>query len=199
MHETATREDDLVHRINQLQRQLQAVCGTRRVAEEAQRGIRDLLDLSGIRQALQDGYILNAFKSGGGLRVIRLGTKGNRENLGEGMSIAYGEHPHVEGALVLANEDFQAGGRPHHEVYGRTHDHYLTGSTTPSGSLDGWLLDGSLLIAWQEGEEIVVHLRVYDATDDLRTIVKSGRGRTLHEAVQNASHAQPESAPEDWD
>lgn len=198
LQETATREDDLVRRIDQLQRQLLAVRGTRRVAEEARRGIQELLDLPGIRQALRNGCILNAFKGGGGLRVVRLGTKGTPEDLGEGMSIAYGEHPHVEGALVLANEDFQAGGRPHDDVYGRTHHHYVTGSTTPSGCLDGWLLDGSLLIAWQEGEEVAVQLRMYDATNNLCTI-KSGWGRTLHEAVQCASDAQPESAPEDWD
>jgi len=98
LQETATKEDDLVHRIDQLQCQLQAVRGTRRVAEEAQRGIQELLELPGIRQALHDGYLLNAFKGRCGLRVVRLGTPGTRKDLGEGMSIAYGEHPHVEGA-----------------------------------------------------------------------------------------------------
>lgn len=75
----------------------------------------------------------------------------------------------------------------------------MTGSTTPSGTLDGWLLEGALLIAWQEGEEIAMELRLHDASDDLRTIFKHGRGATLHEAVDCAATAEPESAPEDWD
>jgi len=44
-----------------------------------------------------------------------------------------------------------------------------------------------------------MELRLHDASDDLRTIFKHGRGATLHEAVDCAATAEPESAPEDWD
>lgn len=106
--------------------------------------------LTGIDEALRSGCKLHAFRSGGGLRVIRIQRNGVLKG--------YGEHPNVEDALAHANQDLLAGGRPYKEVYGGTHPHYLTGSTTPTSPLDLWLLQGHFFEVWQEGDEVVFQL-----------------------------------------
>lgn len=97
--------------------------------------------LNGIDQALSQGCRLHGFRSGGGLRVVRLEL--NRKLTG------YGEHPSADEALVYAAEDFLAGGRDYHEVYGKLHPHYLTGSYEVTSPLDGWLLQGNTLDAYR--------------------------------------------------
>lgn len=116
------------------------------------------MELQGIHTALQQGLRLRAFLSGGGLRVIRL-EDGN-ENLK-----GYGEHPLVNDALMLAEEDFLAGGRPYKEVYGKKYTHYMTGTTEAPTRLDEWLLRGRSFNAWWENEEFVVELH---GTQDVR-------------------------------
>ena len=109
------------------------------------------MELRGIEKALEGGCRLHAFRSGGGLRVVRLEKEGDLKG--------YGEHPLANDALVHANEDFLAGGRPYDEVYGKKHPHYLTGSSTASTELDQWMLQGRTFDAWWENDEIVVELQ----------------------------------------
>jgi len=106
---------------------------------------------SGIDTALREGCRLCAFRSGGGLRVVRIEQNGKLKG--------YGEHPHVEDALSHANEDFLAGGRPYSKVYGNTEPHYLTGSSTSTSPLDHWLLQGHTFDAWQNGDGVVFQLK----------------------------------------
>ena len=87
-----------------------------------------------VEALLRDGAYLHAFRSGGGLRVVRVSTSANL--------LAYGEYPDIGEALAHAEEDARAGGREYSEVYGKIHDHYLTGSSSPASSLDWWVLRG---------------------------------------------------------
>jgi hypothetical protein len=116
------------------------------------------MSLSGIEKALQEGCKLHGFRSGGGLRVIRL-EKANKLR-------GYGEHPNVEGALNHADEDFLAGGRKYGDVYGKSKDHYITGSNSASSELDQWILRGHTIDAYLQGKEIVVELK---GTEEVRT------------------------------
>lgn len=105
----------------------------------------------GINAALDAGCRLHAFLSGGGLRVLRLELNGKLKG--------YGEHPNVEDALTHVSEDYLAGGRAYNEVYGGTHPHYMTGSSSSSTRLDSWLLRGATFDAWQEGDDIVFQFK----------------------------------------
>ena len=109
------------------------------------------MKLAGINKAIKKGCRVHAFLSGGGLRVVRIEKLGKLKG--------YGEHPQIEDALTHANEDFLAGGRPYKKVYGGKKPHYLTGSSTSSGPLDQWLLQGHTFDAWQEGDDVVFQLK----------------------------------------
>jgi len=107
---------------------------------------RKFKSLLGVRDALKEGCRLHAFRSGGGLRVVRLEKKGKL--------VGYGEHWCVEEALVHAGEDFLAGNRPYNKQYkvnGKKgkYPHYLTGSSIPTSKLDKWLLGGNTFDAWK--------------------------------------------------
>jgi hypothetical protein len=101
-------------------------------------------ELKGIDRALNEGNRLHGFRSGGGLRVIRLEQ--------EGKLTGYGEHPSADEALKHTDEDFLAGGRDYHEVYGKLNPHYLTGSHEVTSPLDGWLLQGHTVDAHRTDE-----------------------------------------------
>lgn len=94
--------------------------------------------LSTLETALRSGGKLHAFRSGGGLRVVRIeGFKtGGRRSL-----IAYGEHPNIEEALDMTARDYIAG----QKVYNPhpPDPYFLTGSSSPSSDLDAWVLKGS--------------------------------------------------------
>lgn len=108
------------------------------------------MNLAGIDKALKDGCRLHAFRSGGGLRVVRI-EKGDK-------LMGYGEHPHIDDALSHANEDFIYGKRLYKEVYGVTKPHYLTGSPTPTSQLDNWILQGKTFDVWQDRDRVVFQL-----------------------------------------
>lgn len=112
-----------------------------------------MFNVDGIETAFREGCRLHAFLSGGGLRVVSL--KDSMRERG------YGEHPHIEDALVHLNEDFLAGGRRYSDVYGGKYPHYLTGSSTSSTELDNWVRQGRTFDAWREGDEVVVELHGY--------------------------------------
>lgn len=101
-----------------------------------------------IESALRSGHNLRAFRSGGGLRVVRI------EDLDAKLR-GYGEHPYIETALQYADDDYIADTRPYHEVYGGTEDHYLTGSGESSSLLDDWVLRGQTFDAMFQDNSFV--------------------------------------------
>lgn len=137
------------------------------------------MELRGLEESLEEGCELHGFRSGGGLRVIRLEKDGNLRG--------YGEHPNVEDALSHANDNFLAGGIKYSEVYGKTEPHYLTGSEQATSPLDNWLLQGKTIDAYTQGGEIVVELGRLG-----ESVVKTGKAGDFFEAVQNAFMANGE-------
>lgn len=114
------------------------------------------LALEHLTKVLLSGSVrLHAFRSGGGLRVVRLERKKKL--------IGYGEHPYIESALIHAAEDEKAGGRPYEEVYGANakEPHYLTGSSEASSPLDAWVKQGQDFDAWAEKKQVVAQLKEY--------------------------------------
>jgi hypothetical protein len=91
-----------------------------------------------LEKALRAGNTMHAFRSGGGLRVIRI-EKGQR-----GALKGYGEHPGVDEALQHAAEDYEAGHRDYSKVYSSKglYPHYLTGSSSSETELDAWIRQG---------------------------------------------------------
>lgn len=135
-----------------------------------------------IDKALRDGCRVRGFRSGGGLRVIRVEDAA-------GQLKGYGEHPNVLEALTHADEDYAAGKRPYEEVYGKLYLHYLTGTTEVDSMLDGVLLRGGKFVAvsTQNREGIVVGLRDYKRLKGrFLTTVIAGRGATFVAALQDA-------------
>lgn len=134
------------------------------------------MELKGIHQALREGCRLQAFCSGGGLRIVRIEKDGKLKG--------YGEHPMIHDALSHVDEDFLAGGKPHNEVYGKKYPHYLTGSASSSNDLDVWILRGCTFDVWQEGDEIIFQLNGYN--ESLTDITKTGKGKNFWEAMSKA-------------
>lgn len=77
---------------------------------------------------------IHAFRSGGGLRVLRL-------ECGDDL-LGYGESIQFDEALKNLENDTAAGGRKYNEVYGKLTPHYLTGTSEVSSNIDRWLLMG---------------------------------------------------------
>ena len=138
-----------------------------------------------IDQALRDGCRLHGFRSGGGLRVIRVERGGEHGKRGPDL-IGYGEHPHAEAALRHAEADVKAGGRPYKEVYGGEQPHYVTGSSSASSRLDEVLLSGGDFDAWAEVDGTIVatteRTRQQDFPKDLITEVEHSRQTARFEA-----------------
>ncbi len=131
--------------------------------------VLDRVSLPGIIKSLNEGCRIHGFRSGGGLRVVRIEI--NKELRG------YGEHPSADEALIHASDDFLAGHRPYEEVYGKIHPHYLTGSLDITSPLDGWLLNGHTFDAWKVGVDIAVDLRGYKnqkVPEDVHRLIESG-------------------------
>ena len=87
----------------------------------------------GIDRALKDGLVVRAFRSGGGLRVVRI-EEANKPESKKSLK-ACGSHPHLREALMFASADYLAGG-------GTSETHYLTGTTRAEDGLDKWVLCG---------------------------------------------------------
>lgn len=130
-----------------------------------------------LERYLRRGHVLRAFRSGGGLRVVRVEKA--RDSL-EG----YGEHPSIDHALSHAADDLLAGGRPYSEVYGGEHPHYLTGSSSPSSPsspLDMHVLSGGKIRAWYRGGWFFVDLLGFASQDYPQDILdRAQRGETVH-------------------
>jgi hypothetical protein len=127
-----------------------------------------------IERALCGGGRLHAFRSGGGLRVIRI-EKGKRGKL-----LAYGEAPTIDEALRIAADDFEAGVRPYNEVYGKIEEHYLTGAYAADDPLDVWVCRGRNFDAWHDGERFVVELTyLEDAQEPPGTVERVCNGETI--------------------
>jgi len=109
------------------------------------------MKFAGISKSLKEGCRIHAFRSGGGLRVVRIEKAGDLKG--------YGEHPQIGKALSHANRDFLAGGRPYNKVYGKSEPHYLTGSASATSPLDLWILQGHTFDVWQSKDGIVVELK----------------------------------------
>lgn len=139
------------------------------------------MELTGIEQALRYGCRLHAFRSGAGLRVVRIEKDGDL--------VGYGEHPHASDALSHANEDILAGGRPYDEVYGCLKPHYLTGSSSANDELDLWLLQGHTFDVRCEGNEFVFELKGFNVLHSLRNERRTGRGISLLDASKAAFEA----------
>ncbi len=102
-----------------------------------------------ITEILKQGYKLHTFRSGGGLRVIRLDKSGAKSFYGE--SYNFGE------ALRILNDDIKAGGRLYKDVYGSIESHYLTGaSAKQNDKIDQLICAGNCLDAVFENDSIKV-------------------------------------------
>ncbi len=100
------------------------------------------------KHLVRPGVKLHGFRSGGGLRALRLEE--------EGRLIAYGEGPTFEGALAILEEEAEVGPRPYGEVYGEIHPLYYTGQSTPSSEQDLILLQGGNVDAEASAEGVRV-------------------------------------------
>lgn len=85
-----------------------------------------------LEKALNDGAKIHIFRSGGGLRVIRVEKKGKL--------ISYGEHPYLSGALSHVDKDFGLSYNDQYLGKNAKHDHYYTGAyPIPSDALDNYV------------------------------------------------------------
>lgn len=126
--------------------------------------------LATMEEHLRKGLRMHAFRSGGGLRVVRMedrSIKETDEDYGPGFSLqGYGEHYCVEVAFDHTAEDLKAGHQPYNKQYGEDgHTHYLSGTLTPNSQLDLWLLQGHMFDAYVDKDEVVFELHGYEETE----------------------------------
>lgn len=118
----------------------------------------------GLNDSLRDGNTIRAFRSGGGLRVIRI------EN-SRGTLVGYGESYSARPALVEANNDYLAGGLPYECVY-------LTGTSAAESYLDAWVLSGKKFKVRMENGRVFFRL-----TDSEYGYVAEVQGKSFAEAL----------------
>src|SRR6266403_91893 len=96
-----------------------------------------MFKISAIEQALKEGCRVRTFRSGGGLRVVRIEDQNNELK-------GYGEHPAIEDALSHSNQDILDGHLAYKEQYGENgkYAHYVTGRSESSTELDAWINQG---------------------------------------------------------
>lgn len=129
-----------------------------------------------LERSLRDGAKMHAFRSGGGLRVVRIENPAKK---GDDKLIGYGESVNVDEALQHVAEDYQAGGREYEEVYGKIHPHYLTGSNEAPSPLDAFIFQGHTFDAWADGGEYVVQLGGLEMVHTPKHIVKEGMTKAI--------------------
>lgn len=128
--------------------------------------------LTDLEPAFRSEGKLHAFRSGGGLRVLRIER--------DGELIAYSEHPNVGDAFRILLDDYKAGGRDYNEVYGGSEEHYLTGSSAADSLLDQWILSGNTFDAWFSKGRFTFELRGYEHAKTPPDIVaRSCAGETI--------------------
>ncbi len=122
------------------------------------------MGLKGTNKALKEGCKVYSFRSGGGLRVIRI-EKGKK-------LMGYGDYWNVEIALSRASKEYLTG-------KDQNEPRYLTGSSTASSPLDSWILRGRDLEAWRENDKIVCQLKglayVEYPKDITEEVIKTGK------------------------
>ena len=101
---------------------------------------------AGIERALQKGLRLDVFRSGGGLRVVRLELKENYGLKG------YGEHYHLSYALRMASQNFLKGRK-------MLKSKYLTGTSQTENPLDSLVCQGYNLSGKKDGGDIRLELK----------------------------------------
>jgi hypothetical protein len=136
-----------------------------------------------IEQPLFEGNSMNAFVSGGGLRVVSIRNT-------EGKLVGYGEAPDIREALEHAALDYSLG----HESYKKQYSgkkarylHYLTGApSTPDDALDQHIAGGSNFDAFGIKETGVIvaslggtHFGIDIPPEMLDRIVRTGKSETL--------------------
>lgn len=120
-----------------------------------------------IKKAVNEGCRIHTFRSGGGLRVVRIEDDHSLRG--------YGEHPHIGKAFKHAEEDLAAGQRSYRDVYGPIYPHYLTGSSNADCFLDAWTLKGYNFDLWKEGNHFTTEMKGFfqlEWPQDLCTRVK---------------------------
>lgn len=132
------------------------------------------MELAAIHTALKDGCRLYGFRSAGALRIVEI-MKGKELK-------GYGEHPHIETALLYADADL-IDPRPYEEVHGKRYGLFCKPSPFITSQLDGWISKDRIFECWQEGNMVVFQLRGWKFVEipqkKYDEAVKAKRGRVL--------------------
>lgn len=134
------------------------------------------LKLTAIHVALRAGCRLHAFRGGGALRMVEITEAGVLKG--------YGEHPHIETALLYADADL-IDPRPYEEVHGKRYRYFCKPSPVVSSQLDGWINKDRAFECWQGSEEVIFQLKGWKSVvipqEKYDEAVKAKRGRVLWE------------------
>jgi len=140
-------------------------------------------NLKVLTEAIKNGCNIHAFRSGGGLRVVRI----EKDNELKG----YGEHPYISEALEHVAENYSNPILYEKQYSGEEakYTHYLTGAH-PTGidTLDLWIYNGYTFDAFLKDAQIVVELVGYNK--DVTPIKKIAIGDSFEEAMEKALVAE---------
>lgn len=139
-------------------------------------------ELIGIKKALSKSppVKMHVFRSGGGLRVVRIEEKRKL--------IAYGESPTLEDALRRANNDFLKI-RPR-----KSEIEYLTGQSFASSNIDAWVLRGQTIDLMYDSKfsSFVAILEGYEdqeIPDDVQKMAEANPGVTIYHTSRGLDFA----------
>lgn len=128
-----------------------------------------------LEKALMDGAKIHVFRSGGGLRVVRVEKY---EEL-----ISYGEHPYFSGALSHAESDFGLTYKQQYSGENAKHTNYLTGAYPVSYDVfDAYIFGGRTLdIIYSEAskqficktENILTSEKFEASSDDMLSAIRA--------------------------
>lgn len=114
-------------------------------------------------KAVKERFIVRGFRSGGGLRVVRVEEKRGAFFV-EGVK-AYGEHPEVLTALSYADESLKTEVMDYEKFYGKVVPNYLTGQSNAVSKLDKILLQGNSFKCYQRYSKTFFEIHGYDILD----------------------------------